>query len=266
MEREERRLTVTHHFWNLVRNEDNSRTLYLNGPIAHETWWGDEVTPKVFKDELFDGEGDVTVWINSPGGDVFCAAEIYTALKEYPGKVTVKIDSLAASAASVIAMAGDEVCMSPLAHMIIHDPETIAIGPAAEMDKAKAQLLAVKENIVNAYQLKTGLPRAKLSDLMTAETTMTAKQAVDLGFADKILYAEGMAFEDAVDPVIFSRAAVTNSFVNKFRAAQQRMEPAPGREAQIKEGTQANAVPPTANNTGIPIESLYKRLDLLSRP
>ena len=93
-------------FWNWVRDSDEERTLYLNGVISEETWWGDEVTPKIFKDELLAGTGDITVWINSPGGDVFAAAQIYNMLMEYTGKVNVKIDGLAASAASVIAMAG----------------------------------------------------------------------------------------------------------------------------------------------------------------
>ena len=97
-------------FWNWVRDEDShERTLYLNGVISDETWWGDEVTPKMFKDELFAGDGSVTVWINSPGGDVFAAAQIYNMLMDYAGRVTVKIDGLAASAASVIAMAGGDV-------------------------------------------------------------------------------------------------------------------------------------------------------------
>lgn len=88
-------------FWNWVRNE-GERTLFLNGEISDETWYGDEVTPKLFKDELLSGEGDITVWINSPGGDVFAAAQIYNMLMDYKGHVTVKIDGLAASAASVI--------------------------------------------------------------------------------------------------------------------------------------------------------------------
>ena len=80
-------------FWNWIRDSDNTeRTLYLNGPIAEETWWGDEVTPKLFKDELFSGDGDITVWINSPGGDVFAAAQIYNMLMDYPDDVTVKVD------------------------------------------------------------------------------------------------------------------------------------------------------------------------------
>ena len=225
-------------FWNWVCNEDKGRTLYLNGPIAEETWWGDEATPKAFKDDLLDGEGDVTVWLNSPGGDVFAAAQIYNMLREYSGRITVKIDALAASAASVVAISGDEVCMSPVAQIMIHDPITIAIGGSDEMDKAKAMLDEVKDSIINAYQLKTGLSRAKLSHMMTAETWMNAKKAVELRFADKILYSEGDPPEDEGEGLIFSRSAVTNSLLSKFPKAQ----PKPG----------------------VPIESLYKRLDLIA--
>jgi len=127
-------------FWNWVRNADEERTLYLNGPIAEETWWGDEVTPKLFKSELLAGAGNITVWINSPGGDVFAAAQIYNMLMDYAGKVTVKIDGLAASAASVIAMAGGDVYMSPVSMLMIHNPSTIAIGDSEEMLRAKALL------------------------------------------------------------------------------------------------------------------------------
>ena len=125
-------------FWNWIKNEDESvpdigRTLFLNGMISDETWYGDEVTPQLFKDELNAGNGNITVWINSPGGDVFAAAQIYNMLRDYKGSVTVKIDGIAASAASVIAMAGDTVCVSPVAMMMIHNPATIAIGDTAEM-------------------------------------------------------------------------------------------------------------------------------------
>ena len=120
-------------FWNWVRNENGERTLYLDGVIAEETWWGDEVTPKMFKDDLLSGSGDITVWINSPGGDVFAAAQIYNMLMDYAGQITVKIDGLAASAASVIAMAGGEGQMSPVSMMMIHNPATIAIGDSEEI-------------------------------------------------------------------------------------------------------------------------------------
>ena len=116
-------------FWNWVKNDGadefgSERTLYLNGEISDETWYGDEVTPQMFKDELNAGSGDITLWINSPGGDCFAAAQIYNLLMDYRGNVTVKIDGLAASAASVIAMAGTKVCMSPVAMLMIHNPAT----------------------------------------------------------------------------------------------------------------------------------------------
>ena len=132
----------------------------------------------------------MTVWLNSPGGDCVAAAQIYNMLKEYPGSITIKIDGIAASAASLIAMAGDEVLMSPVSMMMIHNPMTAAIGNADEMQKAAAMLDEVKDSIINAYELKTGLTRAKLSHLMDDETWMNAAKAVELGFADDILYRD----------------------------------------------------------------------------
>lgn len=180
-------------FWNWIKNEDESvpdmeRTLFLNGMISDETWYGDEVTPLLFKDELNAGSGNITVWINSPGGDVFAAAQIYNMLRDYKGSVTVKIDGIAASAASVIAMAGNTVCVSPVAMMMIHNPATMAMGEAKDMQKAIVMLNEVKESILNAYESKTGLTRARLSHMMDDETWFNAKKAVELGFADKILF------------------------------------------------------------------------------
>lgn len=230
-------------FWNWVRNEnDESRTLFLNGEISDETWYGDEVTPKMFKEELQDGEGDITVWINSPGGDVFAAAQIYNMLMDYKGNVTVKIDGLAASAASVIAMAGTEVQMSPVAMMMIHNPATIAIGYSSEMKKAIDMLDEVKESIMNAYEIKTGLSRSRISHLMDAESWFNAKKAVELGFADKLLFSkeETEAEEEKeleMEAVMFSRKAVTNSLMSKL-------------------------IPKPEKKT--PIEQLEKRLSLLA--
>lgn len=180
-------------FWNWIKNEDESvpdmeRTLFLNGMISDETWYGDEVTPQLFKDELNAASGNITVWINSPGGDVFAAAQIYNMLRDYKGSVTVKIDGIAASAASVIAMAGNTVCVSPVAMMMIHNPATMAMGEAKDMQKAIVMLNEVKESILNAYESKTGLTRARLSHMMDDETWFNAKKAVELGFADKILF------------------------------------------------------------------------------
>lgn len=243
-------------FWNWIKNQDESgsemRTLFLNGEISDETWYGDEVTPKLFKDELGAGNGPITVWINSPGGDVFAAAQIYNMLMDYPYDVTVKIDGLAASAASVIAMAGTTVEMSPVAMMMIHNPATIAIGDSEEMKKAVKMLDEVKESIMNAYEIKTGLAKDKISKLMDAESWFNAKKAVELGFADKILFSdgqggvtegagEGMVVSDEMSaPVMFSRQAVTNSMLSKLIPPKK----------------------PVEKRT--PVEQLEKRLSLLS--
>lgn len=189
-------------FWKWVRNKapdpDNpdqtteSRTLFLDGTIASESWFDDDVTPALFKSELNSGSGDITVWINSPGGDCFAAAQIYNMLRDYAGKVTVKIDGIAASAASVIAMAGDTVLVSPVSMIMIHNPATIAMGDHNEMQKAIEMLDSVKDSIINAYALKTGLSHNKLAELMENETWMDAREAVKLKFADGVISRDAL--------------------------------------------------------------------------
>ena len=204
-------------FWNWVRNEDGIRTLTIDGVIAEESWFDDEVTPKLFREQLHAGMGDVVIWVNSPGGDCVAASQIYTMLMEYKGRVTVKIDGIAASAASVIAMAGTEVLMSPTALLMIHNPLTVAIGDSEEMQKAIAMLDEVKESIINAYELKTGISRAKIAHLMDAETWMNAQKAIELGFADGILTRDaGVPDGTPINSYQFSRRAVTNSLLSKI--------------------------------------------------
>ena len=228
-------------FWNWVRNEDTgSRTLVLNGQISDETWYGDEVTPGLFREELNAGEGDITVWINSPGGDVFAAAQIYNMLMEYPGNVDVRIDGIAASAASVIAMVGNKVSMSPVAMMMIHNPMTVAMGDHKAFQQAMDMLEEVKESIINAYELKTGQSRTVISHMMDDETWFNAKKAVELGFADDILYTDGEGKQEAPAAVLFSKLTVMNSFLCKFN----KPEPEP--------------------DTRVSVEPLKKRLFLLS--
>ena len=198
--------------------QSQERILFLNGTIAEESWFDDEVTPSLFKDELNSGEGDITVWINSPGGDCIAAAQIYNMLMNYKGNVTVKIDGIAASAASVIAMAGNKVIVSPVSMIMIHNPATIAAGDTSEMQKAIAMLDEVKESIINAYEIKTGLSRAKLSHLMDAETWMDANSAIEMGFADEIMQRNTQYDELEVPNVsmTFSRVSVTNSLMEKM--------------------------------------------------
>lgn len=230
-------------FWNWARDADESgeRVLYFDGEISDETWWGDEITPAMFKSELFSDKGDITIWLNSPGGDCIAASQIYAMLMDYPHNVTVKIDGIAASAASVIAMAGTKVLMAPTALMMVHNPLTIAIGDTDEMQKAISMLDEVKESIINAYQVKTNQSRAKISHWMDAETWMNANKAIELGFADGML--EDSKRHQATPTYAFSRRAVTNSLLDKVKTKEQ---PQPKSEPQ-----------------GVLAESLQKRLNLI---
>lgn len=228
-------------FWNWTKDEASGvRTLYLDGTIAEESWFDDDVTPKAFKKDLIAGEGDIVIWVNSPGGDCVAASQIYTMLMDYRGSVTVKIDGIAASAASVIAMAGTKVLMAPTAMMMVHNPLTVAIGDSEEMQKAIDMLSEVKESIINAYEIKTGLSRARLSHLMDAETWLNANKAIELGFADGVLEDEKKRVQTEDITYAFSRRAVTNSLLNKLHPK----------------------TPP--EKTGTPVESLEKRLFLIS--
>lgn len=169
----------------------------------------------MFKDELNAGNGAITIWINSPGGDCVAASQIYSMLMDYPGDVTVKIDGIAASAASVIAMAGTKVLMSPTALMMIHNPSTTAFGDHNDMQRAIELLEEVKQSIINAYEIKTGQSRAVLSHLMENETWMNAKKAVELGFADGILEDEK---KTATDAFMFSSKETDNALWGKITA------------------------------------------------
>jgi ATP-dependent Clp protease protease subunit len=207
---------ATRKFWSWACDEGSgTRTLYLDGVIAEESWFDDDVTPKAFKAELYGGEGDIVIWLNSPGGDCIAASQIYAMLMDYRGDVTVKIDGIAASAASVIAMAGTKVLMAPTALMMVHNPLTVAIGDSGEMQKAIAMLGEVKESIINAYEIKTGLSRVRLSHLMDAETWLNANKAIEMGFADGILEDTKRGHPEAIT-FAFSRRAVTNSLMSKL--------------------------------------------------
>ncbi len=196
--------------------ETVERTLFLDGAIAEESWFDDDVTPALFKAELESGGGDVTVWINSPGGDCVAAAQIYNMLCDYKGRVTVKIDGIAASAASVIAMSGDVVQMSPVGMLMIHNPSTISWGDHKEMQKAIEMLDECKESIINAYERKTGLPRNRISKLMDEETWMNANKALELGFVDEIIGGG-----NTENSVMFSQKTVNSALENKLRAKNE---------------------------------------------
>lgn len=203
-------------FWKWLRDEaTDERILRLDGAISDETWLGDEVTPKQFREELNAGQGDIVIWINSPGGDVFAASEIYNMLKDYRGgKVTVKIDSIAGSAASMVAMAGDEVLISPTGQLFLHNPKTAAIGNTDEFTAAIKFLEEIKESLITAYELKTKLPRETISRLMDEETWLNAKKAVELGFADSIMFTQK---QEEISAQMFSQRRATNSLTAAFK-------------------------------------------------
>ena len=245
----------------------------MHGTIAEESWFDDDVTPQIFKDELNAGSGDITVWINSPGGDCVAAAQIYNMLTQYKGNVTVKIDGIAASAASVIAMAGNMVLMSPVSMMMIHNPATVAFGDHAEMQKAIDMLAEVKESIINAYVIKTGLSRSKLSRLMDAETWMDANKAVELGFADDIVTrAETKPNTDSeeededdesteekekkpTDSMLFSRKAINNALMNKLEKHYVQSKEIVTKQAEISVST----------NKGTSAKEIKERLDFIKK-
>ena len=244
-------------FWNWldVKNEADTpeeRVLEINGEIASESWFDDDVTPKLFKDELVSGNGPMTIWLNSPGGDGIAASQIYSMLMDYAGEVTIKIDVIAASAASVIAMAGTKVLMAPTALMMIHNPMTMAWGDKSEMTKAIEMLDEVKESIVNAYEIKTGMSRAKISHLMDSETWMNANKAIELGFADDILTDKKKC---AADETAFSFAARSSEtrLMNKLEA----------KFGKKPETNKCPAVKAIEEMKGTRIEELDKRLSLL---
>lgn len=226
-------------FWNFVKNEDTSETeLLFNGPISEDTWWGDEVTPALFRDELSKVSGNLTVWLNSPGGDVFAASQIYSMLKNHKGKVTVKIDGIAASAASVVAMAGDETLIAPTAMMMIHDPSTLAMGNKSDMEKAIILLDEVKESIINAYETKSHLSRNKIAKMMSNETWLNAKKAHEMGFVDGILFTEKKMpivpekeeepdEEDTLSAMTYSKSKNLTAFLSKVSASAEPIKGTP---------------------------------------
>ncbi|NLW92380.1 MAG: Clp protease ClpP [Syntrophomonadaceae bacterium] len=177
-------------FWQFKAQDNNSTVgeLMLYGDISEYSWWGDDVTPKQFKEDL-DALGDITelnIYINSGGGDVFAGQAIHSMLKRHSATKIVYIDGLAASIASVIAMAGDKIIMPKNAMMMVHKCWTIAIGNADDMRKMADDMDKIDESIIATYADKTGLDKDDIIELMTDETWMTAQDALDYGFADEI--------------------------------------------------------------------------------
>lgn len=235
--------------WKNQMNEDPSeeRVLEFYGTVAEETWFDDDITPSMFKDELFSGTGPVTIWISSPGGDCTAASQIYSMLMDYKDDITVKIDGIAASAASVIAMAGTTVLMAPTAMMMIHNPATGAFGDHVDMEKAIEMLDEVKEGIINAYEIRTGLSHTQLSHMMDETTWMNAKKAVELGFADGILTDEKRREPDD-EAYSFSSAKVEKALINRISASAKMPVPKPVKKPEGRKVSDLKAALNTIKN------------------
>lgn len=252
-------------FWKWSNSvSSNNQELILDGPIASDTWWGDEVTPDLFREELKQHAGDLTVVINSPGGDVFAGLAIYNALVNHNGNVTVRVDGLAASIASVIAMAGDKIIMSPGSMIMIHRPSVYAAGTVDDMEKAKDVLMKIEEGITPIYAKRTGLSDEKIAELLEAETWMLADKAVELGFADEVSEAPekqkqdegvqnamGMNFAFSMSAVKQADAKPMQSLVEQIKAkaeaeAAKAAEPAEETTTEPETKTDEPAAPEAA--------------------
>ena len=202
-------------FWNLKNDAEipEDGVLDIDGEIVAEPGWftgPDACVASDFRKAL-KGVKNVTVHINSPGGDVIAGAEIYSALREHSlngeGSVTVIVTGIAASAASIIAMAGDRILMHPVAYMMIHNPWTVAMGDAKELRKAAKVLDVIAEGLVSTYQARTGKDKEELEKMLANETWMSAATCVEEGFADEIYGVGSNAAASAVRPTMMSMKA-----------------------------------------------------------
>ncbi|MEY8762484.1 MULTISPECIES: head maturation protease, ClpP-related [Clostridium] len=264
-------------FWkfNAKENSDEGELL-LYGDISDSTWWGDEITPKNFKEEL-DSLGDIktlNVYINSGGGDVFAGQAIYSMLKRHSATVNVYVDGLAASIASIIAMAGDRVKMPKNAMLMVHNPWSFGMGNANDFRKLADDLDKVRESMISVYEDKTGMEKESIVELMDAETWMTAEEAVEFGFADEIeeekqvaaslnnrIFAiNGLKVDITryknlqVGKIQFKESIPSESKINKLKEQPVNIE-------EIKEKVTDNNKNPTAKDEKqVPID-LYKKLN-----
>ncbi|MCL1903996.1 MAG: Clp protease ClpP [Oscillospiraceae bacterium] len=232
-------------FWNIVASSgDNPPELILYGDISSYSWWGDsehEITSQQFNEDL-DALGDVSeiiVRINSWGGEVFEAVAIYTRLKNHKAKITVIIDGVAASAATIIAMAGDVIKIPAAAMFMIHDPMCVCYGNQAEHEKAAGMLESVKNSIIAAYALKTSKSVEDISALMTAETWYTGQEAVNAGFCDEVLFGKEIKMIAADMSILARYKNAPKALLNKFTPPVEDKPPPVSGTNQIQKGDES---------------------------
>lgn len=222
---------------------DGVYELIVEGVISGESWWGDEYTPDMVREEIAKANGNpIRIIINSPGGECFAGAAIYNALREYPGRKTVRVDGVAASMASVIAMVGDEIYMSPGSTMMIHRASVGAWGNVEDLKKAIAMLEALEETIIPIYEKRTGLSKQEIEDLLDAETWMSPEKAIELGFADKLENDQATSAFDKVKAMLgdkqfaFSMSAAHKSLKDYVAKAE-----APKEEEEVEDDNPTTA-------------------------
>jgi ATP-dependent Clp protease, protease subunit len=182
-------------FWtfrNAAETESGAAELELYGVLSEYSWFEDDITPKKFKEDLYayGKGGPVLLKINSPGGDVIAASVMRSIMTEYPGEITARVDGMAASAAVVVTMAAKTTQIMDTAYMMIHDPAVVVLLAVLDIEtlgKLRDDLKAIKDGIVSTYATKTGLDEGKLSRMMADETWMSARQAVEYGFANSVI-------------------------------------------------------------------------------
>lgn len=219
-------------FWKWVNIDSDMPEMEIDGVISEYSWMDDDITPKKFKDDLYKyGKGGpIRLRLNSPGGDVIAAAKMRAIMTDYEGDITVQIDGIAASAAVMIAISGKTVEIMDSAYMMIHDPAVIVFLAMLDIETLKNlhdSLRAIKDGIIPAYAARTGLSEGVISNMMTRETWMDAREAVAQGFADRVLSGGQNAPKSPIQNVAYVN--FLQSFQNVPQALIERSsaQPAP---------------------------------------
>lgn len=234
-------------FWDFVPGTATKPPeLLLYGTISsQQSWWEDRVTPAQFNRELAAlGEDvpEIVVRINSPGGDVFAANAIYTRLKDHDAKITVKVDGWAASAATIIAMAGDTIKIPKNGVFMIHDPAMTVWDTfrAEDFEKMAQELKVIKQSIINAYSVKTGKTADEISGFMSDETWWTGDEAVENGFCDEVMFEEAQTVVENASRIIVNSVPIN---IGGFRTVPKALLNSPAAAGSLQNGAQPENKP-----------------------
>lgn len=234
-------------FWDFVPGTATKPPeLLLYGTISsQQSWWEDRVTPAQFNRELATlGEDvpEIVVRINSPGGDVFAANAIYTRLKDHDAKITVKVDGWAASAATIIAMAGDTIKIPKNGVFMIHDPAMTVWDTfrAEDFEKMAQELKVIKQSIINAYSVKTGKTADEISGFMSDETWWTGDEAVENGFCDEVMFEEAQTVVENASRIIVNSVPIN---IGGFRTVPKALLNSPAAAGSLQNGAQPENKP-----------------------